>query len=329
MYMKKMRYSKASLVTISIIALILLLAPSVFAGSFQIVVPPLEEPIKPGLEMKTVTGFTKNVAGPTDFMKGLWGNAYTEITVVEKPEWATVTIPESSILTPLDGEKHEFDILVAVSENAPAYEYATVKLQIVTGKFIRMVFSNLPIPEFNMDQSFTIRSGYLPLLTATNPSAKEGIPNSFINHEIHLVNTGNARSLITFKTDYTAVPDGWSVNTPAQIYLNKGESYDVPIDIYTPREFGYIDEWSQIPINIDMRSVVDPTGASQNFTVTIPSHVVGYYAPVPGGNNPAMLFGSIIGIIVAIIIVIIVTVRMIRKSSVIGKLKLPRRKKEE
>ena len=334
MYMKKMRYSKTSLVTISIIALIILLAPSVLAGSFQLVVYPPETPIKPGVEMKHVEGFVQNSPGAIDnlpLLPPLWFYQYTNIEVAEKPEWATVAIPESTPMTPPDGQKYDLTIIVAVTEDAPAYEFGTVKLSISTGKFMRTIFPSwFPMTnEFNMDQSFVIRSGYLPLLTATNPPAKEGTPNTNINHVLHLVNTGNARSLIEFSVDYNAIPEGWSIAAPASIYINKGESIDVPVDIYSPRTLGYTDEWAQIPIKMNMRSVVEPTGESANFTVTVSTHCVGYYAPVPGGNNPAMLFGSIIGIIILIIVIIIVTVKMIRKSSFTTKLKLPRRKKEE
>jgi len=330
--MKKMRYSKTSLVTISIIALIILLAPSVFAGVFKLVIYPPMTPIKPGIEMREVDGVHQLIpSGVDNVLPSFWMSQYTFIEVKEAPSWASVSFPDSTPITPPDSVEYSIKAIVAVSEDAPAYEFGTVKLSITTGKFMRTIFPSwFPMcNEFNMDQSFQIQAGYLPLLTATNPPAKEGTPNTNINHMLHLVNNGNARSLIEFTVDYDAIPDGWSIAPPASLYINKGESIDVPVDIYSPRTFGYTDEWAQIPIKMNMRSVVEPTGDSANYTVTVSTHCVGYYAPVPGGNNPAMLFGSIIGIIILIIIVIIVTVKMIRKSSFTTKLKLPRRKKEE
>lgn len=317
-YMKKMKYTKVSVVSVSIITLILLLSPSVFAGAFEMIINPPLTPIQPGIEMREVTGYTKLIPNAIEqtFFPDLWISQYTIIEVASKPDWAQVSFPNSAPLTFPDGLEQSLTAFVSVSEEAPAYEYGTIDLTITTGKFARTIVPWFPGlgNEFNLDQSFQIQAGYLPLLTATNPPSKEGSPNTNIVHNLRIDNTGNARSLIQFKVRSSEIPDGWSISQPASLYLNKGESIEIPVDVYTPRTFGYIDEWSLIPMDINIRSVVEPNGAQANYSVTFSSHCIGYYAPVPGGNNPAMLFGALIGIIIIIIVLIVFTVRMLRKS---------------
>ena len=331
-YMKKMKYTKVSIAFVSIIFLILVISPSVFAGAFKLVINPPTTPIQPGIEMREITGITQLVPTPIEekILPNLWVSQYTSIEVAEIPEWATVSFPDSNPLTPPDSADHEFNGFVAVSEDAPAYEYGTIKLKITTGKFARTIFPWLPgfNAEFNMDTSFQIQAGYLPLLTATNPPSKEGAPNTNIVHTLHLANTGNARSLIQFKVNSKDISSGWSISRPASLYLNKGESIDIPVDVYTPRTFGYIDEWALIPMDINIRSVVEPNGAQANYSVTFSSHCVGYYAPIPGGNNPALLFGLIIAIIVVVIVLIVFIIRMLRKSPIIPKLNLKKKKED-
>jgi hypothetical protein len=333
--MKKMKYSKITIVAVTIIAVILLSSPSVFAGAFKLNIYPPTTPISPGIEMREIEGVHQNIPTIIDnILPSLWASQYTFIEVAEKPSWASVTFPDSSPITPPDSVEYELKGIVAVSEDAPAYEFGTVKLSITTGKFARTIVPWIPGlgNEFNMDQSFQIQAGYLPLLTATNPPAKEGSPNTNIAHELEIVNTGNARSLIQFRINNNEIPDGWSISTPAAIFLDPDETVKIPVDVYTPRTFGYTDEWSQIPMDINVRSVVEPSGATANYTVTLSSHCIGYYAPVPGGNNPAMLFGAIIGIIVAIIVVIVLVVKLIRKPSspsLVEKLKKRKGSKKE
>jgi hypothetical protein len=331
-YMKKMKRTKVSIVFVSIIALMLMISPSVFAGAFKLVVNPPTTPIQPGIEMRQITGVTQLIptAIETTLFPQLWVSQYTSIEVAETPEWAQVSFPDSNPITQPDSVDHEFTGFVSVSEDAPAYEYGTIKLKITTGKFARTIVPWFPglNAEFNMDTSFLIQAGYLPLLTATNPPSREGSPNTNIVHTLHLINTGNARSLIQFKINSGDIPSGWSISRPASLYLNKGESIDIPVDVYTPRTFGYIDEWALIPMDINIRSVVEPNGAQANYSVTFSSHCIGYYAPIPGGNNPALLFGSIIGIIILVIVLIVVIIRILRKSPIAPKLKLKRKKEE-
>jgi hypothetical protein len=184
--------------------------------------------------------------------------------------------------------------------------------------------------EFNLDQDISIKAGYLPLLTPTTPTPKEGKPNAEIFHTITLKNSGNARSIIQFSVDQEDIPDGWSVQAPAPVYLNAGESIDAPLTVLTPREFGYIDEWASIPLNVEIMSALEGSeGRSQSYSIPTTSHCVGYFVPgVPGGDNPGFVFGGFAAIIIIIILIIILSVRFIRGSSLIPKINL-RRKKEK
>ena len=59
MYMRKMKYTKLSIVSVSIIVLMLMMSPSVFAGAFKLIINPPTTPIQPGIEMREVTGLTQ------------------------------------------------------------------------------------------------------------------------------------------------------------------------------------------------------------------------------------------------------------------------------
>jgi hypothetical protein len=327
--MRRSKYTKVTIFAVSIVTILLILSPTVFAGSFQLFIEPYEGTIKPGIERVQVKGFHRNTPGPTDIFKGLFFAQFTHIEVKSKPDWATVIIPEADILTPLDDVQYNFSIWLSVSEEAPAYQDATISLSITTGKFIRNVIKFGPFAqEYPMDSDIAIKSGYLPLLTPSTPVPKEGTPNSEIFHMITLKNSGNARSIIHFSVNNNDIPKGWSVQAPAPIYLNPGESSDVPLTILTPRDFGYIDEWATIPLNVEIMSALEGSdGRTQNYTIPTTSHCVGYFVPgVPGGNNPGIMFGMLIAIVIVIIAVIYFVVKGFKGFSLKGKINLNRKK---
>jgi hypothetical protein len=80
--MKKMKYSKISIVAITIMTLILLLSPSAFAGVFKLNIYPPTTPISPGIEMREVNGVHQLLPGFIDnILPGLLASQYTFIEV--------------------------------------------------------------------------------------------------------------------------------------------------------------------------------------------------------------------------------------------------------
>ena len=145
-------------------------------------------------------------------------------------------------------------------------------------------------------------------------------------------NTGNARSLVQFQVKNQDIPEGWSVQAPAPVYLDAGASLDVPLTVLTPRNFGYIDEWASIPLNVEIMSALELSeGPSQNYTIPTTSHCVGYFVPgIPGGDNPGLIFGGLAAIIIIIIILIVLAVRsVIRKKPITKRINLKRNKEKK
>ena len=79
----------------------------------------------------------------------------------ESPDWIEVTFIEKNLITPPDGNKYEFLILLTLTEDAPMNSVATITIKITTGKFMRTMFPPwFPMcNEFNLDQEFVIRTG--------------------------------------------------------------------------------------------------------------------------------------------------------------------------
>ncbi|MBS3777668.1 MAG: hypothetical protein KGY50_00055 [Candidatus Thermoplasmatota archaeon] len=275
--MKKMKYSKITIVAVTIITLILLSSPSVFAGAFKLNIYPPTTPIQPGIEMREIRGVHQNI--PTIFdnlLPNLWASQYTFIEVDEKPSWASVTFPDSTPITPPDGVEYELTGIVTVSEDAPAYDFGMVKLSITTGKFARTIFPWIPGlgNEFKMDQSFQIQAGYIPSLSATNPLAVHLPPNSFKNVSFLVTNTANAKSTLEFSVQQSDIPAGWNVITPGPNSVDAGDQVKILATVYAPEGNESVDEWVHIPLNIHIKSVAEPTGASADYAVTITAHCV-------------------------------------------------------
>jgi hypothetical protein len=134
-------------------------------GEFQLVIYPPTEPIYPE-EMFEISGMHQLIPGNSFLEKilpKLWISQYTIIEVIEKPEWLSVSIPSSALLTNPDGEEYPFDVYISLTENAPMNTTGTVELSLMTGKFMRtlaFISDRSPLSkEFEMDQSFQIKTG--------------------------------------------------------------------------------------------------------------------------------------------------------------------------
>ena len=99
--MRKMKYTNTNFITILVITLILLLSPSVLAGSFKLVIFPPTTPIQPGIEMRQINGVHQLIPGTIDrLLPNLWMSQYTLIEVAESPSWASVSFLEYGLVTP-------------------------------------------------------------------------------------------------------------------------------------------------------------------------------------------------------------------------------------
>jgi hypothetical protein len=331
--MEKFRCTKASIIAVLVAIFLLLNIPSVL-GAFELVIYPDDKgPIQPGVERRKLDGFAEYIQ-PSRIISNLpfaWFWQQYSIKVESKPEWASVTVtPPESLVAP--NKKENIMVHISVTENAPAYQDGVIRFDIESGFFIRNTgIGRLIFPSYALDTEIPIKSGYLPLLTTTNPPPEEGRPNSEVHHTIPLKNTGNARSLIKFSVDSKEVKSGWNVQVPPPVFIDPDDEVEVFLTVLTPRDFGYIDEWEAIPVNIEVMSALEgEVGPRNNFTVSTISHCVGYYVPnVPGGNDPGVVFGTLVAIVIVIIVIIIVIVRMVKKTSLTKKLKLKKRGKED
>jgi len=69
-------------------------------------------------------------------------NFLTYIEVTEKPDWVSISIPKSSIVTPPDGKKYYFYIDVTISEDAPKDYIGEISIRAVYGLERMMQFPN-------------------------------------------------------------------------------------------------------------------------------------------------------------------------------------------
>ena len=273
----KKTFSKIFMLVVSLIVCVFLVTPAVSAGAFKLNIIPPAEPIKPGVEMREIEGVHQLIPSIIDNMlPSLWASQYTFIEVAEKPSWASVSFPDSAPITPPDGVEYELTGFVAVSNDAPAYEFGTVKLSITTGKFARTIVPWIPGlgNEFNMDQSFQIQAGFVPSLSATNPFAVHLLPDSYKNVSFFVTNTANAKSMLEFSVQQSDIPDGWNVIPPGPCSVDVDEQVQVLATVYAPEGNESVGEWVQIPLNIHMNSVAEPTDASADYSVMITAHCV-------------------------------------------------------
>lgn len=164
--------------------------------------------------------------------------------------------------------------VVAVSEDAPAYEFGEVKLNITTGKFMRNIFPSwFPMcNEFNMYQSFQIQAAFVPGLKIGDVPSITLPPNTNEDIMINITNTGNGRSKLQFSIINYTLLNGWSVELPPSIYLDRDQMTEAVLTIYTPNTNEEIDEWVTLPLSISQKSVVEPNAPSDNYTVMINIH---------------------------------------------------------
>ena len=156
---------KRNLYILIFLTLLLVFVPTVSAGEFKLVINPPTEPIYPE-EMVEISGIHQLIPGNSlleKILPDLWMSQYTSIEIVEKPEWLSVTFPDSNPFTPPDGVEYWLTGYVSIKENAPMNTTGTVKLSITTGKFMRTI-TFLPdrfpyTNEFKMDQQFEVRTG--------------------------------------------------------------------------------------------------------------------------------------------------------------------------
>jgi hypothetical protein len=218
-----------------------------------------------------------------------------------------VTITPSDSIISFDSQE-DISIVVSVTENAPAYEYGVISLDIESGYYIRNTpFGNF-FPSYPFDKDIAIQAGYLPLLSSISSGVKEGIPNSQITHILTLKNSGNARSRLDFNVNINDMDQeiGWSAQQPNSLFIDVEETINVPLTIITPNQFGFIDDWAQISVDVTVSSPLEPlSNNTATFTVPTTSHCVGVFVPiVPGGNNPVVVLIIFITIIISIFIVI-------------------------
>jgi hypothetical protein len=285
------------------------LFPSVSA-IFQLeIFPDLGEPIDPGVEKREIMGFAE-YRQPSKIIRLIPGAffwmTYT-IKIKEKPEWAVVTItPSESMMT--HNTRENISIVVSVKETAPAYEYGVISLDIDSGFYIRNTAFGKAFPTYPLDKEFTVQAGYLPLLTPTSPSAKEGSPNSQLTHILTLQNSGNAKSRLDFNVN-VAKKDrgvGWFAQQPTSVFIDVGETIKVPLTVITPNSFGYIDDWAQITVDVTVSSPLEPqSNNTATFTIPTTSHCVGFFVPgIPGGNNPGIVLLPFIGLVILLIFLV-------------------------
>ncbi|RLF59486.1 MAG: hypothetical protein DRN27_02520 [Thermoplasmata archaeon] len=294
------------IISVIILALFLLMNPTVFA-IFQLeIYPDMAGPIQPGVEAREIVGFAY-YQQPSSIIKLIPGAFFWQsfsISIKEKPEWAIVTITPSESIMKFD-TRENISIVVSVKETAPAYEYGVIRLDIESGLYGRNKPLGKSLPSYPADRDIAIQAGYLPLLTPTTSGAREGKPNSQISHMITLKNSGNARSRLDFSVNVPEIDQeiGWSAQQPTSVFVDVGQTIDVPLTIITPNSFGYIDDWAQITVDVKVSSPLEPTSNNTaTFTVPTTSHCVGSFVPgVPGGNNPGIILIAII-VIIAIII---------------------------
>lgn len=155
---------KTIVIGVLFLILFIILVPLATAGDFSLTIHSPEEVAIPD-EYLEINGTHQLIPSLIDrILPKLWASQYSIIEIADKPDWLSVSITESTLITPPDGKEYSFKIVVATSEDAPMNTSGTVKLSIVTGKFARTI----PwIPglifglddEFEMDQSFQFRTG--------------------------------------------------------------------------------------------------------------------------------------------------------------------------
>ncbi|MBS3777917.1 MAG: carboxypeptidase regulatory-like domain-containing protein [Candidatus Thermoplasmatota archaeon] len=253
--------------------------------SFQFeFIPYTDGPITPGVETAEISGYHQFNGDPLPqkFPHILFWQ-YTTIEVIFKPDWATVTMPESTFLSHPDGRKNNFSIFVSVSENAPAYKSSPIQFRLTTGPFMRIFYNSIS-KEQTMIKEFSIQSGYLPLISIENPSVTEIPPDSFETIQLNITNTGNDKSRVDTTLFTEDIPNGWNVEPITHAIVDSGETNSIQIGVYTPKEYDFIDEWVSLPLTLQVTHPHSSVSEMSNYSINILVHCYSQLEPTEKHN---------------------------------------------
>jgi hypothetical protein len=243
-------------------------------GAFEFLISPYNDPIRPN-ETVEIHGYHKLRGNnfqqqfPLLFILS-W--QYTTFELESKPEWVNIDIREDRFLTPLDGIEHNMSFFVSVTNDAPGYQYGTIKFKITTGKLWSRLFE---LQTYQIDQQIQVNAAFVPGLIVEDPPIKTFPPKTLEEIPLNITNIGNAQSILQFNVNYEEIPYGWNVQIPKPLFLDVDEMISTNITVYTPFTDDFIDEWVTFNLKIIVKAVVDPSCPSMNYTLPITVHCYG------------------------------------------------------
>ena len=145
-----------------------------------------------------------------------------ELNLVDVPEWCEATISNPIANIPVrEAEPYQSTLTVAVTENAPAFQQATVRIS-ATSKSQRGLLFNLAEETAEFDITFII--GYWCSLGYDLPdgSLKEVKSKETADFKIDIVKLGNGPTYVEIDLIEES-EEGWSVNIPSTVVLDSEE----------------------------------------------------------------------------------------------------------
>lgn len=253
-----------------------------------------------------VPSFLKNMIGRIFvFGKFIVPPMKVHLSVINKPEWADITITSPDLYIDLEMNKFSSantSLSITVYKDAPAQPY-TLILRAESDAMGKVTSQSV-------DVQFKITPGFIPLITInTDEPIKEAGPMTTLTFPIKISNNANKEAIVKL-TDYT-IPPGWGVQpSQNQLIIPQGKEDTLFLSVTTPIGFGWMPNQIQ---QIKLKFVVMPSPPTLEYEET-GSNVYIYSVSVKSGSTP---LAGIVGAIVAIVVVIIVIVIMAHRKGML------------
>jgi len=217
------------------------------------------------------------------------------------PEWASVTVSESPIVT-VDEVPRTYPIYltVKIGSDAPAFGAGDIKLKITVPKVGL-------IKGYTKEVGISFSAGYIPLVQPTFPEGKSTLigPMDTADIPIEIQNMGNARTRVYL--ELVGIPKDWSASITNEVLIEEGlgSKATAYLTVKPPKGFGFHDDTISILIKYYPEMAENPEyrGDSKTIDVLIESR----------GFSIIGIEILILPIIIVIIVVLLIYFFIIKK----------------
>jgi len=185
------------------------------------------------------------------------------------PEWASITVSESPIVTVDEIPRtYPIKLTVKIGSDAPAFGAGDIKLKIIVPKVGL-------IKGYTKEVGMSFSAGYIPLVQPNFIEGKSALigPMDTADIPIEIQNMGNARTRVYL--ELTGVPEDWSASITNEVLIEEGVGSKAIayLTVKPPKGFGFHDDTVTILIKYypEMAENPDYKGDSKIIDVLIES----------------------------------------------------------